>query len=341
MWADWINFAITFLLIFGSLFLAARLLLMLLMRLAQKTASEYDEVYLRSIRQQIDILVLVISLDIATTRLLSILNPVKQSLTQLCTALIVLIIAIISWKLIDLLVLWYQDLAKKIGKSDHQEAALQLAQRAGRILVIIVSTLLILSNFGINVSALLATLGIGGLALSLAAQETLSNMISGIMILMDQPFRIGDRIEIQGLNTWGDVVDIGLRSTRIRTRDNRMVIVPNSTISKSQVINYTFPDPRYRVQVDIEVIYGSDPRIVREIITQAIRGLEGVLADRPVDVLFMGFNQSKMNFRVRWWIESYSDSRQDFDQVNEVIYQALKEAKMDMPASTTPLSASN
>ncbi len=340
MWADWVNFAITFLLIFGCLFLTARLLLLLL-RLAKKTASEYDEVYLRSIRPQIDILVLVISLDIATTRLLSILNPVKQSLTQLYTALIVLIIAIISWKLIDLLVLWYQDLAKKSGKSDHKEAALQLAQRAGRILVIIVSTLLILSNFGINVSALLATLGIGGLALSLAAQETLSNMISGIMILMDQPFRIGDRIEIQGLNTWGDVVDIGLRSTRIRTRDNRMVIVPNSTISKSQVINYTFPDPRYRVQIDIEVNNGSDPQIVREVITQAIRGLEGVLADRPVDVLFMGFNQSKMNFRVRWWIESYSDSRQDFDQVNEVIYQALKEAKMDMPASTTPLNASN
>jgi small-conductance mechanosensitive channel len=337
MWTDWINFGISFLLVFVSLFLAARLLLALLMRLARQTTSEYDEAYLRSIRPQIHLLVLVISLDFATTRLLSILDSVKQALAQLYFAVIVLIIAVIIWKLIGHLVLWYQDLAKKSGESDHKEAALQLGQRAGHILVIIISSLLILDNFGINVSALVATLGIGGLALSLAAQETLSNMISGIMILMDQPFRIGDRIEIQGLNTWGDVVDIGLRSTRIRTRDNRMVIVPNSSISKNQVINYTFPDPRYRVQIDIGVIYGSDLRIVREVITQAVRDVEGVLADRPVDVLFMDFNESKMNLRVRWWIESYTDSRQEFDKVNEVIYLALKEAKIEMPSSTTTI----
>ena len=81
---------------------------------------------------------------------------------------------------------------------------------------------------------------------------------------MDQPFRIGHRIEIEEIDTWGDVVEIGTRTTKIRTRDNRMVIVPNSTIGNNQVVNYTFPDPRYRIQVDIGIGYGTDIKTVRK-----------------------------------------------------------------------------
>ena len=79
----------------------------------------------------------------------------------------------------------------------------------------------------------------------------MSDAINGFLILMDEPFRIGDRIEIRDLDTWGDVVDIGLRTTRILTLDNRMVILPNSKIGKSQIVNYSFPDPKYRVQTTI------------------------------------------------------------------------------------------
>jgi small-conductance mechanosensitive channel len=339
MWTEWINFGVSFLIVFVGLLLVAQLLLGILIRLARRTSSEYDEAYLRSIRPQINLLVLMISLNYATTRVVSILAPVRQTLLQLYFAVVVLIVALMVWKLIDYLVLWYKDLAEKSGQIKHQEAALQLGQRVGKILVVIVSLLVILDHFGVNVSALVTALGIGGLAISLAAQDTLSNMISGIMLLMDQPFRIGDSIEIQGLtagmSTTGDVVDIGLRSTRIRTGDNRMVIVPNLSISKNQVINYTYPDSRYRVQIDIGVIYGSDLRVVREVINQAVRSVEGVSADKPVDVLFMEFDESKLTLRVRWWIESYNDSKREFDQVNEAIYLALKEAKIEMPSSTT------
>jgi small conductance mechanosensitive channel len=73
-------------------------------------------------------------------------------------------------------------------------------------------------------------LGLGGFAHSLAARDTIEDMIAGLIILIDQPFRVGDRIEIAGLGTWGDVTTIGMRTTSIRTRDNRMVIVPNSSI---------------------------------------------------------------------------------------------------------------
>jgi MscS family membrane protein len=156
-------------------------------------------------------------------------------------------------------------------------------------------------------------------------------MISGVIILMDSPFRVGDRIEFPGLDTWGDVVEIGLRTTKVRTRDNKMVIVPNSTISTNQIVNYSFPDPRYRIQTEIGVGYDSDLKVVREVISKALYEIDGLLKDKPVDVLFLEYGQVAMILRVRWWIESYQDTRRITDKVNEAMYKALVEAKIDMP----------
>ena len=118
------------------------------------------------------------------------------------------------------------------------------------VVLCIVAGIILLDRFNIEVSALITTLGIGSLAIALAAQAALSDTISGFIIMVDRPFRIGDRIESLDLDTWGDVVDIGLRSSRIRTRDNRMVIVPNSLIGKSLVVNHSYPDTEYRIQIE-------------------------------------------------------------------------------------------
>ena len=189
----------------------------------------------------------------------------------------------------------------------------------------------------INRRNFLRTVGVAGLALSLAIQDTLADAISGFIILIDQPFRVGDRIEISGLGTWGDVIEIGTRTTRIRTRDNRLVIVPNSTIGKSQVINYTYPDPRYRVQMDIGIGYGMDIEKTRQIIVDTVRRIEGVLPDKPVEALYNEMGDSAMLFRVRWWIESYADTRLMFDRVNTALHKVLDEAGIDMPYPTQSL----
>jgi small-conductance mechanosensitive channel len=182
-----------------------------------------------------------------------------------------------------------------------------------------------------------AALGIGGLALSLAAQDTIANAIAGFVILVDQPFRIGDRIEIQEEHTWGDVVDIGLRTTRIRTRDNRLVIVPNSTISENQVINYSYPDPRYRIQTHVGIAYGTDIERARSLIIDTVRQIEGVLHDKSVEALYVERGDSAMVFRVRWWIESYVDTRRMFDRMHTALQKALDEAGIECPFPTQTL----
>ena len=190
---------------------------------------------------------------------------------------------------------------------------------------------MILSINNINVNVLIAALGIGGLAFSLAAQDTLANLISGVLISLDQPFRVGDRIEIPNLDTWGDVVDIGLRTTRIRTRDNRMVIIPNSKIGSDQIINYTFPDPQYRIQMEISIPYGKNIEQVRQIIVSTVKKVDGVLQDKPVEALYVEMAGLGMVFRIRWWIESYIDTRQMYDKVNTTLQKAFDEVGISLP----------
>ncbi len=233
---------------------------------------------------------------------------------------------------------WAGERARAEGREGQLEPLILLLSRVGRVLVVILGIIILLSYFGVNITGLAAVLGIGGLALSLAAQDTIADAIAGFIILVDQPFRIGDRIEIQGVGTWGDVVDIGLRTTRIRTRDNRLVIVPNSTISDNQVINYSYPDPRYRIQTHVGVAYGTDVEMVRQLLIDTVRQVEGVLPDRPVEALYIEMGDSAMVFRVRWWIGSYVDTRRMFDQVHTALQNALDEAGIECPFPTQTLN---
>jgi small-conductance mechanosensitive channel len=110
-----------------------------------------------------------------------------------------------------------------------------------------------------------------------------------------------------------------------------MVVVPNSVIGKSLIVNHSYPDTQYRIQINIGVGYGTDLELARQTMIEAVQGVEGVLPDRPVEALFLEFGASALNFRVRWWLESYEDTRRMFDRVNTALYKALNEANIEIP----------
>jgi small-conductance mechanosensitive channel len=149
--------------------------------------------------------------------------------------------------------------------------------------------------------------------------------------MFDTPFHVGDRIDVPDLDTWGDVIDIGIRSTRVVTRDNRLVIIPNSSVVDSQVVNYSLPDPTYRLQVDLGIGAGVNVPWVKKVLEEAVRDVEGVLADKPVDVLFTGFGDSSNTFRVRWWVASYGEKRRSTDAVCAAIQATADSEGIDMP----------
>jgi small-conductance mechanosensitive channel len=239
---------------------------------------------------------------------------------------------VVLYRAADGLTDWYaQVMADQAGERLERQW-MPFIRRVAWILIGLIGIITLLSHFEVDVTGLITTLGIGSLAVALAAQASLADMINGFMIMIDQPYRVGDRIEILDLNTWGDVVDIGLRSTRVRTRDNRMVIVPNSVIGKSLVVNYSYPDTEYRIQIHVGVAYGTDIDRARGIMIDAVRGVPGVLEDKRVEALFLEFGDSAMIFRVRWWLDSYYDARRMFDRVNSALLEALEREGIELPA---------
>ena len=336
--ADWINLAISLLFVLLGYLIGTWLIRSVLRRTVQRSVTDFDDRFLDAIGSDVRWLVVLFTLQFATARLTFVSAEVKGFLQDVYFVVGLLLAVRIIIKLIDLGGAWTQERALAEDREGQLEPLILLLTRVGRVMVVILAFTILLSYFGVNIVGFATVLGIGGLAISLAAQDTIADAIAGFIILVDQPFRIGDRIEIQGEGTWGDVVDIGLRTTRIRTRDNRLVIVPNSTISKNQVVNYTFPDPRYRIQTHVGIGYGTDIEIARKLIIDTVRQIDGVLPDKPVDALYVEMGDSAMVFRVRWWIGSYQDTRRMFDRVHTALQNALDEAGIDCPFPTQTLN---
>ncbi len=328
---DWINLVISLLFVLAGYLLGTWLIRRILPRLARRTATRFDDVFLAQSGAGVRWLVVLFILQFATDRLAFLSDGLRTLLLDIYFVLGLVLGFRILWQAIDLADRWYTERAAKAGRADELAPIITLLVRVGRVVLTVIGVTVLLSHFGVNVAAFTAALGLGGLAFSLAARDTIADAIAGFIILVDRPFRIGDRIEIQGVGTWGDVTDIGLRTTRIRTRDNRMVIVPNSVIGANQVINYTYPDPRYRIETHVGIAYGTDIETTRRVIIEAVQRVEGVLPDKPVDALYNEMGDWAMVFRVRWWIESYVDTRRVIDRVHTALQHALDEAGIESP----------
>ena len=325
---QWENIGTSLLIVIGTAILV-RLLLgylvdRILTRLLGDRGKAISRTIIKPVRGLLTVLAMLIALNIAILRLdIPSISAQSDTIRNIFFVLYLLTGFLITWRLVVSVSKWYASDVAPRTESKLDDQVVPFGRRVGLIVLTIVMLIILLSHFDVDVSGLVATLGIGSLAIALAAQATLADTISGFVIMIDRPFSIGDRIEIQDLDTWGDVMDIGLRSSRVRTRDNRMVIVPNSVMSKSLLVNYTYPDTTYRIQIELPISYGADVEHVRETIIQAVRGVEGVEPDRKVEALFLKFTGLGMIFRVRWWLDSFVDTRRMFDSVNTAIIYAL------------------
>ncbi len=335
---EWLSLAGSLLLVLAGYLIGTWLIRRVLLRIVRRTPTEFDDRFLAAVGGDVRWLVVLLTLYFATVRLAFVSAGLKTFLKDAYFVIGLLLVVRIVFRLIDLADGWARDHSREVGREGELEPLIVLLTRLGRVVVAVLGLSVLLSYFGVNVTAFATALGLGGLAISLAAKDTVADAIAGFIILVDRPFRIGDRIEIQEAGTWGDVVDIGLRTTRIRTRDNRLVIVPNSVIGANQVINYSYPDPQYRIETHVGIAYGTDIEAARRIIVDTVRQVEGVLPDRPVDALYVEMGDSAMVFRVRWWIESYRDTRRMFDKVHTALQYALDEAGIDCPFPTQTLN---
>lgn len=167
----------------------------------------------------------------------------QENLRKCLLTLLIIIIGFIIQRIVGAVALWYKANIASQTKSRLDDEIVPLLRRTLKIIIWIIASLIILPLYGINISALIATLGVSSLAIALAAQDTIANIISGFMIMFDRPFRIGDKIKIPS-GEIVEVLEIGVRRSKFLLEDKAIIIVPNTDLSKSRIINYTYGPER-------------------------------------------------------------------------------------------------
>ena len=328
---DWISLGISLVIVLVSYLLGTWAIHWLLPRLVKRTRTGLDDRLLEISGNQMRWLVVLVILRFAVKRLSFGYPAIKTFIMDICFFLIVFIIARMLWRLVSLIAQQADAQARKIGHQKEAESLITLTVWGLRLLVVILVVMMILIHYGVNVTGFTIILGALVFALSLAGRDVITDIISGAIILIDQPFRIGDRLELKSLDSWGDVVDIGMRSTKILSVENRMVVIPNSQIGSEQVVNYSYPDPSLFNTLNVRVAYENDPDEVAEIIVAAIRAVEGVDTEKDVFALLSELNEFHMLYWALWWVADYADRYPVQDKVGRAIIRALKEAGIVFP----------
>lgn len=233
---------------------------------------------------------------------------------------IIVFILLFLYKLIKL---FLENLALKAGNKEDggiiQPATLPLFENIVLLLLALGGIHQVFGVWNIDMTALLASAGIAGLAVGMASKDTLSDVIAGILILTDAPYRVGDVIQI-GLQV-GTVTSIGIRSTRIITKDNVGITVPNGKMGASEVVNEsTLTDSSLRIKLSISAAYGIDPEIIREILTTAARETKQVSKDKKINAVLSDFKEDKITFTLICWIPEPTLKSSALSAMREKIY---------------------
>jgi small-conductance mechanosensitive channel len=269
-------------------------------KLLTLTETQLDDLILDVVRKNTRALMIVVGLHIALREIRK--GIVGQDATAdqifgytdaiLYVAIVVVVLKIVLG-ILRVAIHWYLD---QVSTEDESHLKATLAPLTGKIVNIIVgmvAIIIVLDHFGINIGSLLVSLGVGSLAVALAAQDTLANMISGFVILVDRPFRVGDRIELP-TGQIGDVHQIGLRSTKIINYDNNVIIMPNAELVKSRIVNYSYPNDQMRVLLRLDLAHGTDTERVRQLLLQLAHDHVGILRDPEPRVFVMALTDSSV-----------------------------------------------
>ncbi|CAN5732420.1 hypothetical protein BH20ACI4_BH20ACI4_07590 [soil metagenome] len=188
-----------------------------------------------------------------------------------------------------------------------------------------------LDQIGLNITSLIAGLGIAGLALGFAAKDTLSNIVAGIFIFWDRPFYIGDLVEIE--DEYGEVQEITLRTTRIITPDGIMVSIPNSNIAANKIKSYTM-FPHLRLDIDVTIGVGEDIENARREILSIIKGDERFMKEPLSSVLVQELGDYYTKLQLRVWLDDTRKHIATRAELREKIKNTLDNAKVEMPFET-------
>lgn len=258
------------------------------------------------------------------------LSPLEQLVNQIIAFIPKLVVAIIIFVVMLLLARWsYRLVRSALQKREVDPEVTLLLARITQISIIVLGTIWVLATVDFNVTGFVAGLGIVGFTVGFALKDIAENFVAGVLLLLQQPFDIGDAIEAGGFS--GTVINIEIRSTTIRTWDGLMVIVPNSAVYTNAITNYSKVDQR-RINLDVGVGYESDLQKVDDLMVEVANGLSGVKEDPAPFVVFKEFGDSSINATLYFWIDTSEAAYFDtLDAATKGVKEAFDREGINIP----------
>ncbi|HDT12917.1 MAG TPA: mechanosensitive ion channel family protein [Candidatus Aminicenantes bacterium] len=222
--------------------------------------------------------------------------------------------------------LLFDRLLRKFG---IKEGILYTLRRLTEYTLILVGVIIAFQFVGIDLSGLAVIFGLLSVGIGFGLQNITANFVAGLVLLFERPIKVGDRIMVGDVE--GDVEEIGIRSTKIRTLNNVSIIVPNSQFTSSNIVNWSHGDPRVRLDIDVGVSYGSDLDLVLQSLKEVALENPKVLEEPEPDVLLREFGDSSWNMRLRLWIDNPRGHHGIRSDINGAIVRKFREKGIEIP----------
>lgn len=310
-------------------YLAKLILKKILRPLAKKTKTKIDDLIIKSASSIIFYIILVLGIKVG----LQYFEMKTTVYNSLIDSLLILIVCILIIKIINGFAQQWMKEWKAKTRTSADERLIPFLQKILKTVIIILTVIFIFNAWKINISPLLATAGIAGLAVGLAVKDSLANILGGLQLVLDKTFKVGDKVQLESGET-GVILDIGLRSTKLKTYDNEVIYIPNGNLANAKIKNYTQPDISIRVNVNFGVVYGSDLEQVRQVVLEAIKKIDTVLKDPEPQVLFLKMSDFSLDFVARGWVREYTQAYSTYIKMTDKIYNALNKANIGIPFPT-------
>jgi small-conductance mechanosensitive channel len=310
------------------LLIVRAILFRILHRWAARTETQFDDIVISSIKNPSLLLAVAIGIHLGLA-----FSDIPEKhlgyLTRIIHLIIILAVTLAS-----------ANLAGRLFKNYIQKSSLPipttgLAYGILKGAILVIGLLICLSVLGISIAPLLTALGVGGLAVALALQDTLANLFAGIHILMEKSLRIGDFVKLE-TGQEGYIDDITWRTTRIRMLPNNVVVIPNSKLAQSVVTNYYLPEKRMSLMIPVGVSYSSDPeqveRILVEVAKKGALDIPGLLAEpEPVVRFIPGFGDSSLDFTLICQVKEFVDQYLAQHELRKRIFKRFNEEGIEIP----------
>ncbi len=303
-----------------------------LRKLAEKSKIKFDDYLIDIIEEPLVLLIVTGGVWVGTFFLT--LNAAAEKFFD--NIVLMLLAITVTWfilRLVDMLISVYVEPLVDKSESKLDDQLLPLIRKSAKTVIAILAAILVLSNLGYDIMSILAGLGIGGLALALAAQDAVRNVLGGVALFWDKPFQIDDFVEIDGKT--GTVSEVGVRSTRLKTVGGTTVVMPNSTVADTMLENYSTRTARRQV-VTIGLTYETTADQMdraMEIIAETVKGVKGTKED-DIMIRFVNFGAFSLDLESVYWITDNENWKMIVHEVNMGIKRNLDTAKIDMAFPT-------